>query len=744
MVHFVLVDLEEENSFFVIDPLTLLVQVDAPRAAQTMMDWLERGDQGWRMRISEAFAEFPDPHYGYARNIRKTSCKPEYWADLLGVLYAHPDTSAHFQPVAKDFLRMSAYNKGIDNHLQMLLNSESTNAAKAAMEMLDFEGLAHEFLPTLKLALHHNHPDIRRHASRIILESQFDATCLREMAGVEDEEIRANVARSLQYRTLQYYAHRRSENHRIYPGPSEVGRKILIKLLHDESDVVRAEAITALFSQNWEYGNPKPYLTVLESKSPQKLVALARFDFEGPAIQRKVHIAMAKSSRPEVLAAFDQAVVSYRFNRFFPVSMDALGERLKNSVLSFGQSSNPENPQKDNVQDGLWLLKQLSEIHEFLSDSVRLAVQGGYFKHFDYLESTGKVYDGLDSEAALLVLKHAPSSSNNLIKWAIPPVRRADGVHEEELVKITQDVERPLKARLAALSILILEGAKEAEQAAYQIAQNMNAKPTSWDLEFLQQVRFPNPDRQEAFLLELAPYFAQAPAFVTQLYREFDRTHNPAQFLPILLHPDWNAEENALGLYSVAGHVLNDLPSIAPHVDHIDYLLRNNVPTAQFIEGLQRHREPKLLMAFSHVVCDTEAHESARFAAVAALMAYQSTAAGKELTNCLAQVSHDGVVYAIREALNTMKEQREAMQYWETADGGLPNEGAAIKELLEMLKDEDPEIRAAAIQSLVPFRKPELLPRIIPLLKDESVEVRDAAKSAIRKLQEMEPETSEG
>lgn len=109
--------------------------------------------------------------------------------------------------------------------------------------------------------------------------------------------------------------------------------------------------------------------------------------------------------------------------------------------------------------------------------------------------------------------------------------------------------------------------------------------------------------------------------------------------------------------------------------------------------------------------------------------------AGEQLVQCLGAASDLHVRQTIQNQLSQIRSYLQEPEYWAGEEKREATRTQAVLELVEMLDDKDPEIRAAAIDGLASFDAKEYLPRIIRMLKDESAIVQRAARNAVRLLQ---------
>jgi HEAT repeat protein len=147
-----------------------------------------------------------------------------------------------------------------------------------------------------------------------------------------------------------------------------------------------------------------------------------------------------------------------------------------------------------------------------------------------------------------------------------------------------------------------------------------------------------------------------------------------------------------------------------------------------FLEPLGR-----LLRSDVDVVTPYADRRQLQVAAARALANYFSDEAA-ELLLVGAASTDEEVRKACFDALETIRRYQDEKGRWATRRSGESARASAVLEVLPLLDDRDPMIRAQAARSLATLDAVEQLPRLLALLKDGAPVVRDAAQEAIDRL----------
>jgi HEAT repeat protein len=89
---------------------------------------------------------------------------------------------------------------------------------------------------------------------------------------------------------------------------------------------------------------------------------------------------------------------------------------------------------------------------------------------------------------------------------------------------------------------------------------------------------------------------------------------------------------------------------------------------------------------------------------------------------------------ACMEGVKALHEYPRARAEWEQRAGARATRDAAVAELVELLGDEDPAMRAESVRGLGLLGAVEQLPRVIRALQDGDAGVRVAAREALERL----------
>ncbi len=126
--------------------------------------------------------------------------------------------------------------------------------------------------------------------------------------------------------------------------------------------------------------------------------------------------------------------------------------------------------------------------------------------------------------------------------------------------------------------------------------------------------------------------------------------------------------------------------------------------------------------------------ENVRNTAIDALTKRLDDLGADALLKAIATAPGEEVRKKCFDGLEQIRKYQDEKQNWQTRRNGTAARDAAVAELLPMLEDSDPAIRASAARSLATLRATEHLPRLVRLLKDKEPAVRDAAQKALDAL----------
>jgi hypothetical protein len=127
-------------------------------------------------------------------------------------------------------------------------------------------------------------------------------------------------------------------------------------------------------------------------------------------------------------------------------------------------------------------------------------------------------------------------------------------------------------------------------------------------------------------------------------------------------------------------------------------------------------------------------------AAAAALASYLDDRAAEILLQGLGVTTDEEVRQTLFDALETIRRYQEEKERWNRRRTSQQAREAAVAELVPMLADADANIRAQAARSMGALGAVEQLPALVRLLKDPDPEVRAAAQEAIDVLTRPAPE----
>ncbi|MEQ1893228.1 MAG: HEAT repeat domain-containing protein, partial [Planctomycetota bacterium] len=129
--------------------------------------------------------------------------------------------------------------------------------------------------------------------------------------------------------------------------------------------------------------------------------------------------------------------------------------------------------------------------------------------------------------------------------------------------------------------------------------------------------------------------------------------------------------------------------------------------------------------------------------AAEALASFNDPAAAEYLLLGL-RSSDDSVRFHCKTGLDRLEEYETRARAWKDRGLATPTKETALAELLTMLADKDPLLRAQAALGLATLGATETLPQLIRMLKDPDANVRAAAQKALDRLNALEPAPASG
>lgn len=119
------------------------------------------------------------------------------------------------------------------------------------------------------------------------------------------------------------------------------------------------------------------------------------------------------------------------------------------------------------------------------------------------------------------------------------------------------------------------------------------------------------------------------------------------------------------------------------------------------------------------------------------LVSFNSDEAAQILLDAAGEATNATVRETFMDGVTRIQEWQDARARWEERLATRTTREGAITELLTLLEDEDPVLRAEAARGLATLQAVEHLPKLVRMLKDENPSVAAAARKALDRLHEL-------
>jgi HEAT repeat protein len=190
---------------------------------------------------------------------------------------------------------------------------------------------------------------------------------------------------------------------------------------------------------------------------------------------------------------------------------------------------------------------------------------------------------------------------------------------------------------------------------------------------------------------------------------------------------------------SMAGRIDPDLVVAATRSPHPDVAVAA-------VDAMGRLRDPAFLPALRDCLradwMPDASRNDAVYSAIEALTAYMSDEAARILLEGATEVPGATARTLCMQGVKTIRDYQRAREEWERLAGTRATRDDAVFELVAMLDDEDPTVRAESLRGLALLGAVEHLPRVIRSLKDADAGVRNAAREALDRLNATSASTS--
>jgi HEAT repeat protein len=176
-------------------------------------------------------------------------------------------------------------------------------------------------------------------------------------------------------------------------------------------------------------------------------------------------------------------------------------------------------------------------------------------------------------------------------------------------------------------------------------------------------------------------------------------------------------------------------PLSGPMVELLVELLKDPDLAEDVARTMGRLMDPVFVEPLSALVLGPDGPDTnVKMAAVQALGAYLDDRTAEILLEGTARTSSEEVRETCFARLETIRRYQDERARWDGRATDKAARDGAVRELLAMLGDPAPAVRAQAARSLATLEAVKALPKIVALLKDTDAKVREAANEALKSL----------
>ncbi len=748
---YILSDLKEAKEIFNSDPFLVLQNIDKEAVNRIIKDHFAEANTEWRFRAYQTYETRRKQIRSYDVNSHSSS-------------YGR---RPHICTIAKHFLEDKHLRTKVIRHSHdfqyfnpVPLELEKTLIQIAANEGIEQASFAlnwsERFTPEgkrkiLLTALNAKEEELRASASNIIRSSGEFLDAIIPLASDPSERVRQNVAWSLARGELEQV---RINGQITYPflNRPEV-QKALGLLLRDSNERVRTVAFQVLLDKSpWTMSNVEIYLAVMKSIPENSVRQFVKLKFSELDDQARFVEGIIASSDGTLIAAFDLYLSEMDWADATEAYSDGLKKRLTMTDPPF---PNMDHKFFDHTIPSYYFQNLTSRLRQagLIALGIHVCVKANRLEFLNQLASPPQIMldalNELPAQDSLSILSMKNQVFDPLITSAMERIIPDTDVPDSDLQKIVTNPSIYHPARIAALQALFERGSSKAKTASLELLTSPQLDLTTSMLESITKCYYHDPDIQLAFLQTVNENLGTNPYLGFLFLLNSPQSSNQEIFieplLDLILTDEFSVDQrqtstvfNFMHKRGLALHYREKL------IQAIQLLNPQIYPLA--LDCIQKSQKPEFIADLGSLIQNPTNHRKwLNMADLASytLASYRTKEAADELLVCLERTNDEKLRIQILSHLNGLRTYFEQRNYWHGFETDAPNRDGAVNELLTMLKDPDPEIRAAAVSGLVPLGKPEVIPRIIPLIKDENQKVREAAKKAIAKLQEIAP-TSDG
>ncbi len=736
--------LERPNEFPTVvheDPLFFLVMLGERQAAELILRNIDAGGYAWHQRIIRAM-ELHDvlamdekwgdrPRAGAPR-----PCLVPEWPEILARFLATPDSAREAMKLVSQTIEADGVTAEMAQALNAALDSGQPDLKHDALSVLKYQGRKQSMFPVLEHAVAGDDPFVRRFAADKLLAYRT-SEALRKRVDDPEPAVRTKLATLLGRHTIP--------NYNMWPAVTDAeGRALLLRLAEDEDVEVRRAAAESIVDLAEPLGDDV-YFRLLDDPDAGVRMELVILDHPRPEFLSRVLDRLAADTDEEVLEALDErlrdnekwhehstalraAATRRLLERVRPMSQDGY-DRVIRHLAGSDQGFRTLIEAALREEDGAILKRTLD-----FQSSIRTSFGHG---------STGFLaLDDATLADTLPALYRANEQSyynvRNAIERAYPPRWAA-------MRRLLAREDAPIHVRLGAAKIASKGGGEEFRRQLLDLLADplwRTRPPSETDRELLGMIgdALPSPD-VNPLCLELARRRDVLDELCLTLMVEYRPSQPLGRDISLAVLDRWFSADGRT--FIAVRKALFHLRSLPDHVD--PKLLKSAARTEGYaetaVETMGALRSPEYLSILGEClnanwIYEPTSRRNVQFAAARALEGYLSDEAADLLLAGLGMASEDSVRDVCRQALENIRRYENEKRLWQEHKEGRLERDDAIVSLLALLADDDATIRAEAAKGLGTLGAVEYIPRLIEMLRDENDDVKSAARQALARLNE--------
>lgn len=764
----VLRDLAGHELDYPLDPLLVLAANDEQGACRLATDFFEQGNQAFRLRVLNLLESESDLKSVHAwtyppvtDRIKAPRCQSPHWIDVVTKLASNERTLPRVLDWVQHLAERDALSPALQQNLARAIRAGDAREAISVLTALDSGAAIPSCRSVLEAGMEHESADVRQLAAEQLQHHSISMGLLRA-ATDKSQTVRLAVATSLTPRSLSLPTYGYSGGIAanmvtkfVNVEPTPEGAQALSSLLQDESSEVRSQAIRALAANEWHFDTAAPYLAAARTNDASLAYSLSRASYPDAATQRTVLLTLANSESSEVLAAMDEVLASRSDWEANPsMWADVLLARLQHPQNGFLFAAD------ENQRSRGW--SRSNSLEAIIGRQMNQSTEG----------VAAALYVARSMKNAALLNEVMNRSENDALRAALQALPSEDLRSTFELALSFSDSSTPVARMINSLPeqgwatpagayLAMVGNAQNQQSGRLELAQALSDARIS-GIEDAVFKLFHNESRDSTFTDVAYALRSQTPEEVAtrakralqdeQLHPDvafalaYQGLHGPAgpEIATALLDPSYHSAfalvpqfQRQPSAAALAFDVLSSAPEWTDrHQELLTLAIASDVPMVYqaAIQLAMMRQDPELIPVIGTAVRQANSDDH-QMELVRLLTSYMSRDAGRELSQCMGAARNPSITHEINGCLQQIRSYLQEVEFWQGEQEERASEQSAVNELVQMLRDSDPMIRAAAIDGLASFNAKEHLPKIILMLKDENEKVQRAARNAIRVLQ---------